>query len=395
MVQTFTMAYLPRIVFGNGSLNQLPELLDAYGKHILIITGKRSFVDSSIGQTCLQHLAKSGFLQTVIYLEGEPSIDWIDEVVSNSREDKVDVVVGIGGGSALDAGKVIAALLKVPHSASNYLDNLHSSSFDSSATLPFIAIPTTAGTGTEGTKSAIISVQGENSLKKVFRHEALTPSIALVDPDLLLTCTPKLIAVGGMSAFTQLLEAYISQNANPMTDALALSGLHYIRDNLLDWYHGDENQEAVRSSMAYAALQSGICLEQVGYGLIHHLALSLGALFSIPYSTACVALLLEVTIMNIDLMEQHDFKNPALQRYATLGKLMRGKQHMNDINARMYLIEVLRDWSTRMQIQRLSDYGINLSNIDKVVEYSDMSLLQDMPISLSHTEITTILKRSI
>jgi len=236
--------------------------------------------------------------------------------------------VGIGGGSALDAAKAIAGLLRVGDSVMDYLEGVGPEKPYTGPAVPFIAVPTTAGTGSEATKNAVLSRHGRDGFKKSFRDERLVAQHALVDPDLLIGCPPELIAANGMDALTQLVESWTSLRANPFTDALALSGLEAARDALLPWYENAggpaDITEAARSRMAYASLISGITLAQVGLGAVHGLASPLGAFFPIPHGVVCGTLLAEATDINIRAMRERDRHNPALARYARLAEILLG-----------------------------------------------------------------------
>ena len=209
-------------------------------------------------------------------VEQEPSPGLVDQAVRVYRHAGIEIVLGIGGGSVLDAAKAIAGLLPHGNSVMDHLEGVGPELPYQGPSLPFIAVPTTAGTGSEATKNAVLSMHGPDGFKKSFRHDLLVARYAVVDPALLATCPPDLIAANGMDALTQLLESYVSTRANPFVDALALSGLGYVRDGLLDWYEGGEKAAEGRAGMAYAALLSGITLAQVGLGSVHGLAAPLG-----------------------------------------------------------------------------------------------------------------------
>ena len=246
-----------------------------------------------------------------------------------------DVVVGIGGGSVLDTAKAVAGLLIPGNSVMDHLEGVGPELPYRGPSVPFVAVPTTAGTGSEATKNAVLSVRGAGGFKKSFRDEALVARVAIVDPDLLAACPPELIAGNGMDALTQLLESYVSTKANPFTDALALSGLAAARDGLLAWFEevaaargaaGPGSVAAVaREQMAYAALCSGICLAQAGLGAVHGLASPLGAQYPIPHGAACGATLVAATRVNIAALEARDPGNRALSRYAAAGRLFTGR----------------------------------------------------------------------
>jgi alcohol dehydrogenase len=191
--------------------------------------------------------------------------------------------------------------------------------------LPFIAVPTTAGTGSEATKNAVLNVRGPNGFKKSFRHELLVPEYALLDPDLLASCPRPQIAANAMDALTQLLESYVSIKANPFTDALAESGLNAVREGLLAWYEGGDQAAAGRSRMAYAALLSGVCLAQTGLGSVHGLASPLGAFFPIPHGAVCGTLVGAATRVNLTALRERDPNHPSWGKYARAGEILHGR----------------------------------------------------------------------
>ena len=281
-ITDFTVSRLPRIEFGSGTLTKLPGITRKYGTRALLVTGAASFRRSPLWSVVTEGLKSQGISWLNYAVPGEPSPDMIDQAVRTLQNEGIDVVIGIGGGSALDAAKAIAGLLKPGNSVMDHLEGVGPELPYSGPTTPFIAVPTTAGTGSEATKNAVLSVQGVEGFKKSFRDEKLVAEVALVDPDLLATCPSAVIAANGMDAFTQLLESYVSSRASPLTDSLAWGGLKSARDGLLALY-ADTGDAMARERMAYAAMVSGITLAQVGLGSVHGLAAPLGAFF--PHSS--------------------------------------------------------------------------------------------------------------
>ncbi len=224
-ISPFAIARLPRIVFGAGSIATLPGEIRAVGSRALVVTGARSFAATPSWQALARALGEQGVAFQHVTVEGEPSPDLVDDAVAAYGRSDIDVVVGIGGGSALDAAKAIAGMLRQSHSVVEHLEGLGVERPYTGPAVPFIAVPTTAGTGSEATKNAVLSRRGPGGFKKSFRDEALVARVAIVDPELLAGCPAAIIAANGMDAFTQLLESFVSIKANPLTDALAWSGM--------------------------------------------------------------------------------------------------------------------------------------------------------------------------
>ncbi len=395
MISPFSISGLPKIIFGEGRLSDVPELLRSLGKRVLIVTGGRSFRASLHWQGLIDALKGRGLSWEDMVVEQEPSPGLVDQAVRVYRHAGIEVVLGIGGGSVLDAAKAIAGLLPHGNSVMDHLEGVGPELPYQGPSLPFIAVPTTAGTGSEATKNAVLSMHGPDGFKKSFRHDLLVARYAVVDPVLLATCPPDLIAANGMDALTQLLESYVSTRANPFVDALALSGLGYVRDGLLDWYEGGEKAAEGRAAMAYAALLSGITLAQVGLGSVHGLAAPLGALFPVPHGVACGATVAEATEINIRALEEREPNNAALAKYARIGRLFQGKNQVDDAAARAFLVRILKEWTARMNVPSLGAYGIREADLDLIVANSRGSSMKTNPIVLSDGEVREILLRCL
>lgn len=387
----FTLARLPRIEFGAGRLAKLPMLAKQLGQRVLLVTGAHSFCDSPNGTLLFDALRLEGLSWEHLKVTGEPSPQFVDKAVAEFRQANIDVVVGIGGGSVLDAAKAIAGLLPHGNSVMDHLEGVGPELPYHGPATPFIAAPTTAGTGSEATKNAVLSVQGMHGFKKSFRDEALAPQWAIVDPALLASCPPDLIAANGMDALTQLIESYVSIKANPFTDALALSGIEAVKAGLLPWYEGGPDLSAARASMAYAALLSGITLAQVGLGSVHGLAAPLGAFFPIPHGVACGTLLAAATGINIEALREREPDNIALDKYARLGALLTGRNYRNRENAWEALIKLLTRWTGQVKLPKLARHGIRTADIDRIVANSRGSSMKTNPITLTDQEIQRIL----
>jgi alcohol dehydrogenase len=393
VIKPFSIARFPRIEFGPGSINKLPALAAFYGNTILLVTGAKSLQQSGAWPGIEQSLKVAGFAWHTLAISGEPSPQVVDEAVAAHRSSNIDLVVGIGGGSVLDAAKAIAGLLRVGEPVMNYLEGVGPEKKYQGPAVAFIAVPTTAGTGSEATRNAVLSVAGKDGFKKSFRDEQLVPEYALLDPDLLASCPPRLVAADGMDALTQLLESYVSSRTNPMTDALAWSGLTAARDGLLPWYEGSGDQSAARCAMAYAALISGITLAQTGLGSVHGLASPLGAFFPIPHGVVCGTLVAAATRINIDAMLSREPENPALDKYTKVSELLCRRQFSTQEQAWEELLELLDDWTQRLHLPTLDDYGVTPADFPHIVVHSRGSSMKTNPIVLSDEEITAVLEQ--
>lgn len=391
-IPAFSISGLPGIVFGDGVRRRLPELAASFGSRALLVTGAASFTQSPAWPELLSGLQTVQVSYAHVRVSGEPSPQLADALASRFSAEKIDVVIGIGGGSVLDAAKAVAGLLKVNNSVMDYLEGVGPELPYQGPSTPFIAVPTTAGTGSEATRNAVLSVQGEGGFKKSFRHERLLPKYAVVDPELLATCPRALVAADGMDALTQLLESYVSLKANPLTDALALSGIAAVRDALLPWYAGEGDVAAHRRAMAYAALLSGITLAQVGLGSVHGLAAPLGAFFPMPHGVACGTLVAVCSEMNIGALRQREPSNPALGKYADLGRLLSGARDLSDEQACETLLNLLTGWTDALQLPRLSSYGMQAADIPRVVAHCRGSSMKTNPVILTDDEVAAILK---
>jgi alcohol dehydrogenase len=304
-------------------------------------------------------------------------------------------VIGIGGGSALDAAKAIAGLLEVRRSVMDFLEGVGPELPYEGPAVPLIAVPTTAGTGSEATKNAVLSRQGPDGFKKSFRHERLVPEYALVDPELLRECPRTVIAANGMDALTQLIEAFVSLRSNRFTDGLVWAGLEAARDGLLTWYERGAEAHEAQARMAYAAMVSGVALAQTGLGSVHGLASPLGAFYPIPHGAACGTLVAEATRTNIDAMLAREPDNPALDKYARLAQLLCHQHFSHREPAWQALVDLLTEWTERLDLPRLGSFGLGPENLDPVVANSRGSSMKTNPIILTDAEIRQLVERRL
>ncbi|SMF94267.1 alcohol dehydrogenase [Methylomagnum ishizawai] len=388
----FSLGRLPRIEFGAGSLARLPAIAARYGQRWLIVTGNRSFRESPQAGPWFAALQAQGCVWEGVTVAGEPSPELVDGAVKAWRGAGIEGVIGIGGGSVLDAAKAIAGLLRPGNSVMDHLEGVGPELPYAGPATPFLAVPTTAGTGSEATKNAVLSRHGPDGFKKSFRDDRLMAEYAIVDPDLLAGCPPELIAANGMDALTQLLEAYVSIRANPITDALALQGLRAAREGLLAWYAGGASAALGREKMALASLLSGICLAQAGLGSVHGLAQPLGSLFPIPHGVVCGTLVAAATRSNIEAILTRDPQNPALAKYAEVGRLFAGNVGLAEADALALLVETLEDWTRAMKLPTLSALGVAGADVPRIVAHSRGSSMKTNPIVLSDDEIAGIVR---
>ena len=392
MISSFNFVKIPNILFGLNTLCQVFDMIPKYGRNILMVTGGSSLKDSGRLDEIVVNLEDRNINYAIASVKGEPSPTIVDSYASEFKDNKLDLVIGIGGGSVIDAGKAISAMIPKQDSVKNYLEGVGTKVHDGEK-VPYFAIPTTSGTGSEATKNAVISEIGPNGFKKSLRHDNLVPDVAVIDPDLIIDCPPSITAACGMDAFTQLLEAYVSTKANPITDALALSGMKYMKENMISVYSDGAADLNVRAAMAYGALLSGITLANAGLGIIHGLASPVGGLFNIPHGVVCGTLLSEATKMNIQKLREtgHEGKI-GLKKHADIGALLVDEVCLEESKINQYcsiLIDTLEEWSEELNISRLGKFGINTDDLEKIVE---MAGLKNNPVDLSKEDIKKILE---
>ncbi|MBL6929232.1 MAG: iron-containing alcohol dehydrogenase [Rhodospirillales bacterium] len=389
-IAPFSTARLPRIIFGDGAIDATPSEARAYGPRALVVTGRRSLRGLPVWQSLNEALS----IHKVV-VEDEPSPDLVDAAVARFRESGIDVVIGMGGGSALDAAKAIAGLIPTGNSVMDHLEGVGRGIAYEGPSLPFIAVPSTAGTGTEATKNAVLSSRGVAGFKKSFRDDRLIAQLAIVDPHLLQTCPKHLIAANGMDALTQLLEGYVSPRASAATDALAWSGLEaFVRGFFAAWEEAGQSSPraaAGRADTAYASLMSGITLAQTGLGSVHALASPLGAFFPAPHGVVCGTLVAAATEINIRALMERDPENVALEKYARAGRLLSGRS-ADGLSA---LVAMLDEWTERMEIARLGEFGMTGDDVGKVVTASNPGGMKSNPLILTSEEVTELVERRL
>jgi len=365
----------------------------------LLVTGGRSFNGSPRRAELEVGLADDGVtLVGSTTVTGEPAPVDVEGPVAEFRGRGVEVVVGVGGGAVLDTAKAIAGLLPVETELMDHLEGVGRGVPYPGGALPVVAVPTTAGTGSEATRNAVITERGPEGYKRSFRDESMVPADAVVDPDLLASAPRSLIAANGLDALTQLLEALTSQRATPITDALARDGLAAVRRGLLAWHADPDGPEApaARSQMAYAALLSGICLANAGLGAVHGFASPLGAQLPIPHGMACGAVLWQTIRANIAALTDRLPESPALPKYAEAGRILADlPSNVRDGAARVQLVDTLHDMVSTLEVPPLSAFEMTEGHIPLIVADSPGSSMRTNPVALSDRELSGILEHAL
>jgi alcohol dehydrogenase class IV len=369
----------------------LPERLVAVGfQTIAVVTGGHSLRESDHWGAFLKALDAGGISYRDYRSHGEPSPEFVDATAEELRSDPPDAVVAIGGGSVIDAGKAVAAMLAEDGSVVEYLEGVGTRS-PSGDKIPFVAAPTTSGTGSEATKNAVISSVGPNGYKKSLRHDNYVPDMAFVDPALIRSCPPSVTAASGMDAITQLLEAYVSANSSALTDALAESGLGAAGQSFKRAVeHGDEDLEA-RAGMAYAAYLSGVTLANAGLGVVHGIASPVGARYPAPHGVVCGTLIGEATKLSVAWLRQRGAA-AALAKYARAAELLTGTPFADTDEACDALVELLSAWTDQLAIPRLGEYGVVGADAPEIARASG---IKNSPAHLSEDDLVRLIQARV
>ncbi len=382
----FDFATAQRIIFGSGTLQEVGLLARSFGKRPLVVTGR----NASRAGRLLDLLRGQGLEPLVFSVSGEPTVSVIQQGAAQARAKNVDLVVAFGGGSVLDTGKAIAALAVNSGDPVHYLEVIGQGRSLERHPLPCIAIPTTAGTGSEVTRNAVVTAS-EQGLKVSLRHAWMLPQVALVDPELTLGLPPEITASTGLDALTQLIEPYVSRKANPMTDALCMEGVRRAGRSLYRAWEDGRDLKA-REDMAMASLLGGLALANAGLGAVHGLASPLGGLRPIPHGVACAALLPLVVEANLQAMVVRDPENQALARYGDLARLLTGNPEADVHDGVCWIKALVED----LQIPKLGEYGLTATDLDIVAERAvTASSMQANPIALDRAELVEILKQAM
>jgi alcohol dehydrogenase class IV len=382
----FEFATATRIVFGAGMINQAGLLAKELGQAALITTGR----DASRAKPLLDALQTAGVRAVTFAVEGEPDLETVRHGVAMAKREHCDFVIGFGGGSALDSGKAIAAMMTNDGDVLDYLEVIGHGKILSQSPAPFMAIPTTAGTGSEATRNAVL-YSPKHKLKVSLRSPLMLAKIALVDPQLTLNLPPAVTASTGLDALTQVIEPYVSCRANPMTDGICVEGMKRAARSLKTAFHDGANTGA-REDMAVASLFGGLALANAGLGAVHGFAGVIGGMFSAPHGAVCAALLPHVMAANLAALRSRQAENPALARYDEVARLLTGDPWAKADDGVQWVSQLVAD----LQIKGLGTYGVNETFAAEVVEKSkNASSMKANPLVLTAEELSAVLQAAL
>jgi alcohol dehydrogenase class IV len=382
---TFDFTTVTRIIFGRGALSQLPGLTLELGKKALVVTGR----DPSRLHPFLSQIEAAGVEITTFPIATEPTVDDIRRGSSLALRRGIEVVIGLGGGSAVDAGKAIAAMTRQPRDLLHYLEVVGAGHPLDEKSLPFIAVPTTAGTGAEVTRNAVLA-SPEDGVKASLRHPSMLPAVAVIDPELARDCPAAITAAAGMDALTQCLEAYVSCRAQPLTDALCVEGIRRAVKSL-ERAVNDGRDLAAREDLALVALFSGMALANAGLGAVHGFAAPIGGSFKAPHGAVCAALLAPVWKVNWDAIQKVGSVETKA-RFESASRLLLPEQKGTPEEA----VTFLEALTQRLQIPRLGRHGIVEADLEDIAtKASKASSMKGNPVPLSQEERMTILLNAL
>jgi alcohol dehydrogenase class IV len=377
----FEFATAGRVIFGRDTADRLPDLCRELGKRALLVTGAQPDRHTS----ALAGLEAAGLVVTRFPVAGEPTTNTIRHGAEAARQAGAELVIGLGGGSAIDAAKAIAAMATQPGDLFDYLEVIGHGRPLAAKPLPVIAVPTTAGTGAEVTRNAVLT-SPEHGVKVSLRHLSMLPAVALVDPGLARGCPPEVTAASGMDALTQCLEAYVSRRAQPMTDGLCLEGIRRAARSLETAVRDGGNLDA-REDLALAALFSGIALANAGLGAVHGFAAPIGGRFHAPHGAVCAALLAPVWEANLRKLRAVG-QTDGLERFRTIARLL-----VPEANEPEAASAFLHGLARRLSIPGLGVYGIDASDLDSLAtQAAAASSMKGNPVELQHEELVAILE---
>jgi alcohol dehydrogenase class IV len=382
----FQFATATQIVFGAGALAELPRLTRGFGTRVWLVLGQ----SERHGADVRSRLEADGRSVAVGRVTGEPTVEDVVALVEAARAGGCEWVLAVGGGSVLDAGKALAALLANPGDPLDFLEVVGRGRPLARPPLPFVAVPTTSGTGAEVTKNAVLA-STQHGVKVSLRHDSMLPRLALVDPALTLSKPPALTAATGLDALTQVLEPFVSCQHNPLTDALAREGMRRGARALRRAYHDGSDLEA-RTDMALTSVLGGLCLANAKLGAVHGFAGPIGGMFPAPHGAVCARLLPLVVERNIQALRARAGDPSALERYAEVARILTGRAEAQAEDAAPWLAELVDE----LRVPSLSQYGLTGSAIpDLVPKARRASSMQGNPIVLTEEELTATLEAAL
>jgi alcohol dehydrogenase class IV len=382
---SFEFATATRVIFGSGTLAEAAAVLAGFGaRRPLLVTGKHP----ERALALRERLQARGIGYASFAVPGEPTVELVLSGVERVHGERCDSVIAFGGGSALDAGKAIAALATNPGEPLDYLEVIGRGRALERTPLPFVAIPTTAGTGSEVTRNAVLLARAQQ-VKVSLRSPLLLPKAAIVDPDLLLGAPPAVLLASGMDALSQLIEPFISARANPLTDTLAREGIkRSVRSLRRAVLAGTD--AGMREDLALASLYGGFCLANAGLGAVHGFAAPAGGMFEAPHGAVCAALLAPVMAINADALRRRMPQHPCASRFDELGALFAGR---GDSAA---AIGWLKQLAADLEVPGLRRYGMREENVSALVEKAKVaSSMKGNPIVLTDDELGEIALRAL
>jgi len=380
-----------RIIFGPGTASRVGAIASGFGKRVLVASG----VPSGVFGDFATNLGQAGLEVFDLQVETEPTIEIIQKGQAIGRQNNCDVIIGLGGGSAIDTGKAIAALMMNTGDLYNYLEVIGKGQPIQNPSAPFIAIPTTAGTGAEVTSNAVISAdipdhQGRK-IKVSLRSPLMQARLAILDPLLTLELPASVTASTGLDALTQLIEPYVSNKANPMTDAICREGLRRVSGALRTAYF-DGKDVVARENMLIASLFSGIALANAKLGAVHGFAAPIGGLYMAAHGAVCARLLPLVMRANINALNERETDNPIFQRYQEVAQILTGRIDATAEDGITWVQSLVSD----LEIPGLSEYGMKIGDIPEVVQQAARaSSMQGNPIKLTDAELSQILYQAL
>lgn len=375
-----------RISFGDGILREAGKVAAGFGTRALVVTRSRGVRADNL----LALLAEAGLAVEVFNLDGEPTVEDAAAGVALARDHAAQLIIGFGGGSALDGAKAIAALTANEGDPLDYLEVIGQGKPLRRVPLAVIAIPTTAGTGSEVTANAVLASKA-HAVKVSLRSPLMLPRIALIDPELTFSQPRAITASTGMDALTQCIEPYVSNRANPVTDAVAREGMLRGGRSLRRAFAQADDANA-RRDMALTALLGGMALANARLGAVHGFAAPIGGMFDAPHGAICAVLLPPVMDANIRALRERAPESEALNRYTEIARLLTGDPAAGAEDGAAWAQQLAAD----LQIAPLSAYGVTSEDVPEIVEKAaKASSMQGNPIALTTGELANILKSVI